>query len=429
MKLTNKSKRFLSFFTNNKYINYIKNDNKTNKIFLKLYYDILAAYNYLQSIKKEDIYDYSIIKIQNSLDVTKPNNFNYKSFPEVVRNHIDELSLSEISYTLPMFNRMIKIVFTVEDANIELKIKKYNKYIDSIIMWLYILNLYSSKQCANSLTVYFYFTTLEKKLPESNIFILDERHVNTAFTTTCPKDSEIVIFRHEEWFKVFIHETFHNFGLDFSDMNNNECNNYLLNIFKVKSFVNSYEAYTEFWAEIMNALFCSFFSLKNNRNEQEFLSNAEFFINFERCYSFFQLVKVLDFMGLTYKDLYSNKHESKMLRENLYKEKTNVLSYYVIKTVMMNNYPSFLEWCDKNNYSLFAFKKTTMNQRKFCEFIDKNYKTRTMLENIRTTELFFQYLKKYDENESENEDKNTVLNPKMKHLLLTNLRMTICELG
>ena len=135
-------------------------------------------------------------------------------------------------------------------------------------------------------------------------------------------------------------------------------------------------------------------------------------------------------MGLTYKDLYSNKHENKLLRENLYKEKTNVLSYYVIKTVMMNNYPAFLEWCDKNNYSLFAFKKTIANQRNFCEFIGKNYKIRTMLENIHNTELFLQYLKKNNRDAGNSDSaKDMVMNSKMRHLLLTNLRMTICELG
>jgi len=428
MKLTNKSKQFLSFFTNNKYIHHIKNTPATNNILLKIYYDILNAYKFLQSIKKNNTYEYEITKIENSLEITKPKNFNYNSFPQVIREHIDELSLSEISYTFSLFNRNIKIIFVVEDPNIELKIKTYNKYVESIIMWLYILNLYSSKQCANSLAIYFYFTSLEKKLPESNIHILDEKHVNTAFTTTCPKDSEIVIFRHEEWFKVFIHETFHNFGLDFSDMNNNDCHNYLLSIFKVKSFVNSYEAYTEFWAEIINALFCSFYSLKNKngeksaiKNEKEFLSNAEFFINFERCYSFFQLVKVLDFMGLSYQDLYLNKPESKLLRETLYKEKTNVLSYYVIKTVMMNNYPAFLLWCNKNNLALIAFKKTIANQKSFCEFIEKNYKSASMLENIDNSELFLEHLKK-------NKNK-AVMNEKTKHFLLTNLRMTICELG
>ena len=428
MKLTNKSKQFLSFFTNNKYIHHIKNTPTTNSILLKIYYDILNAYKFLQSIKKNNTYEYDITKIENSLEITKPKNFNYNSFPQVIREHIDELSFSEISYTFSLFNRNIKIIFVVEDPNIELKIKTYNKYVDSIIMWLYILNLYSSKQCANSLVIYFYFTSLEKKLPESNIHILDEKHVNTAFTTTCPKDSEIVIFRHEEWFKVFIHETFHNFGLDFSDMNNNDCHNYLLSIFKVNSFVNSYEAYTEFWAEIINALFCSFYSLKEkgrekegSNNEKVFLSNAEFFINFERCYSFFQLVKVLDFMGLSYEDLYLNRTESRLLRETLYKEKTNVLSYYVIKTVMINNYPSFLSWCNKNNLSLIAFKKTIANQKNFCEFIEKNYKSASMLENIDNSELFLEQLKK-------NKNK-AAINEKTKHFLLTNLRMTICELG
>lgn len=421
MKLTYQSKKFLSFFTKNKYIKHIKHNNTTSHILKKLYYDILNAYNYVNYIK-DDIYNYDIKKIHSSLDITKPKNFNYNSFPQVIREHIDELSLSEITYTFSLFNRECKVVFIVEDPNVELKIKKYNNYITSIVMWLYILNLYSSKQCANSIVIYFYFTSLEKQLPESNIQILDEKHVNTAFTTTCPKNSEIVIFRHEEWFKVFIHETFHNFGLDFSDMNNNECHNYLLTIFKVNSYVNLYEAYTEFWAEIINCLFCSFHMLKNKNNEKEFLSNAEFFINFERSYNLFQLVKILDFMGLKYEDLYLNNIQSETLRKTLYKEKTNVLSYYVIKTILLNDYSEFLIWCEKNNLSLIAFKKTINNQKNFCKFIEHNYKTNMMIENIYQSELFLQYLKK---------NKNIKMKSKNRllHKLLNNLRMTICELG
>ena len=51
-------------------------------------------------------------------------------------------------------------------------------------------------------------------------------------------------------------------------MNNTECTNYILNIFPVQSEVNLYESYTEFWAEIINALFCSFFAL-NDKNDVE----------------------------------------------------------------------------------------------------------------------------------------------------------------
>ena len=283
-------------------------------------------------------------------------------------------------------------------------------------MWLYILNQYSSKQCANSLVVYFYFTSLEKKLPSSNIFILDEINVNTAFTTTCPKDSEIVVFRKEEWFKVFIHETFHNFGLDFSDMNNSDAHKCILDIFKVDSYVNLYESYTEFWAEIMNALFCSFFSLKDKTNLSEFLSNSEFFINFERTYSFFQLVKTLNFMGLTYNDLYSNSNHSKILRENLYKEKTHVLSYYIIKTVLINNYQNYLYWCKINNLSLIQFKKTTGNQKEYCNFIQKHYKNSSMLNGVTETQRFLKEI------ERKNKRSNY-------HYILSNLRMSICELG
>jgi hypothetical protein len=385
----------MSFFTKNKYINHIEQTSRTNNIISELYNDILNAYNYLSNLKQtrgSNFYNITTKKIHSSVQITRPKNFNSNSFPEEVRKHIDELSVTELCYNFSLFNRNIKLFFIIEEDNIEVNLDVYNKHVDAIIMWLYILNEYSSKQCASNLVVYFYFTSLEKKLPSSNIEILNENNVNTAFTTTCPKDSEIVVYRKEEWFKVFIHESFHNFALDFSDMNNSGCKNRILSIFPVQSEVNLYESYTEFWAEIINALFCSFFSLKNKNNIEEFLSNSEFFINFERTYSFFQLVKTLRFMGLTYKDLYSKNINSKIMRETLYKENTNVLSYYVIKTILLNNYQGFLFWCKKNNLSLLQFKKTLANQDEFCKFIEKNYKTSSMLESIDISQKFLNNL-------------------------------------
>jgi hypothetical protein len=405
------------FFTKNKHINNIKQSKHTDIILNELYNDILNSYKYLNNLKqKGQYYTVTTKKVLTATQISKPQNFNSNSFPELVRKHIDELTMSEITYHFSLYGRNIKVHFIVEDDNVELEIETYNKHVDSIIMWLYILNQYASKQCANSLVIYLYFTSLEKKIPNSNIFILDEINVNTAFTTTCPKDSEIVVFRKEEWFKVFIHETFHNFALDFSDMNNNNANKCILDIFKVISNVNLYEAYTEFWAEIMNALFCSFFSLKDKNDIENFLSNAEFFINFERTFSFFQLVKTLDFMGLTYKDLYSETERSRILRENLYKEKTNVLSYYIIKTVLINNYQGTLSWCKTNNLSLLQFKKTIKNQSDFCNFIDNHYKSNSMLNGVTDTKKFLIELRK----------KSKKIN---LSYILSNLRMSICELG
>jgi len=419
MRISKKSKMLMSFFTKNKYINHIEQTSRTDNIISDLYNDILNAYNFLSNLKQtrgSNFYNITTKKIHSSVQIIRPKNFNSNSFPEEVRKHIDELSLTELCYNFSLFNRNIKLFFIIEEDNVELKLDVYNKHVDAIIMWLYILTEYASKECASNLVVYFYFTSLEKKLPTSNIEILNENNVNTAFTTTCPKESEIVIYRKEEWFKVFIHESFHNFALDFSDMNNSVCKNRILNIFPVQSQVNLYESYTEFWAEIMNALFCSFFSLKNKNNIDEFLSNSEFFINFERTYSFFQLVKTLRFMGLTYKDLYSKNLNSKIMRETLYKENTNVLSYYVIKTILINNYQAFLFWCKNNNLSLLQFKKTLANQDEFCKFIEKNYKTSSMLESIDISQKFLNNL--YSKN------KNLY-----NKYVLTNLRMSICELG
>ena len=40
----------------------------------------------------------------------------------------------------------------------------------------------------------------------------------------CIKSGLIVLFRREEWFKVFIHECLHSFGMEFSGMNLNRLN-------------------------------------------------------------------------------------------------------------------------------------------------------------------------------------------------------------
>ena len=419
MKLTKNSQILMSFFQN-PIIHHPRQTKNTNNILIELYDDIINANKYLQYLKQttnNNYYNIQIKKITNVSQVPKPNNFNANSFPEIVRKHIDQLSVYEISYTFSLFKRNITIIFIVEDEHVELKIENYNRYVDAMLLWLHILNDYASNSCSNKLIVYLYFTGLQKKLPKNNLDILDENNVNTAFTTTCPKDSEIVIFRHEEWFKVFIHETFHNFGLDFSDMNNIDCSKKILDYFPVKSQVNLYEAYSEFWAEIMNALFCSFFSLKNKSDKSEFLQNSVFFINFERNYSFFQLVKTLNFMGLQYKDLYSKSNESKILRDHLYKENTNVLSYYVIKTILINNYQYFLSWCKNNNFSLLQFKKTTNNLNNICEFIGKYYKSKSMLENVKSMEHFF--------NKIRNSKKKSIHHDK----LILNMRMSICELG
>jgi len=424
MSLSKNSKLLMSFLIDKKCISK-KQTTKTKHILKSLYEEVKLADEYISSlISKEGpakFFKLHISKISNVSQIPKPKMFNADSFPTEIRTHIDETAMCDLSYTFSLLDREIKVHLIVEESNPELHLEVYNECVRKMLIWLTLINDYASKICSKKLTIYVYLTSLKKMLPTSNISILTENNVNTAFTSTCPSTAEIVVFRKEEWLKVFMHETIHNFALDFSDMNVSGCRQKILAIFPVKSEVNLYEAYTEFWAEIMNAVFCGYFILPDKNNEEEFLTNTEFLINFEISYGFFQMVKTLDFMGLKYKDLYSKTSQSVMMRETLYKEQTNVLAYYVITQILMNNYQGFLSWCKSNNLSLLAFKKTAGNLDEFCKFIGKNYKTKSMLDSIENMEKLMARLKK--------DNTHKKIEKMDFDYIMKNMRMSAIELG
>ena len=424
MKLTKVSKSLMSFFIKNKCVNHSAMTKKTTQILRYLYREIKRADAFIQNKKKEEgpsFYKLKVTKLSTAHEIPKPRQFNADSFPSEVRQHIDKTITYDLQYSFSLYDREIIIHFLVEENHPELTLSLYNNYVDKILVWLFIANEFCSKICSKKLTIFMYMTSLQKHLPESNINILDRMNVNTAFTYTCLPTSEIVVFRYEEWLKVLIHESFHNLGLDFSGMNIDKCVERILTIFNVESDVLLYEAYTEFWAETINSIFCSFYLSSNKDNEEEFIKNFDFFINLERTYAFFQLVKTLNFMGLQYSDLYSNGQEAEMLRKTMYKEKSNVLCYYVIRGILMNNYQGFLSWCNQNNTSLLNFKKTNTNLDSFCKFIERNYKSTSMLDGVECMENILGKIK--------NKNTKTKKYSKNVDLLLKNMRMSIGELG
>jgi hypothetical protein len=421
MKLTNLSQYLISFFNNN-CLNTKDMSLKTKKTFINLYEEIKNAENYLYSlkIKNGSFYKIKIKDIHQSKDITKPQTFDSGGFPKSIVKYIDENIKKEIEYSIFLLDRNIKIYILLEDNLTNTNI--YNNYVDNILIWIIMLNNYASKKCAPQLKIFLYFTNLQKEIPTNNI-ILNETHANTAFTYPCPTNSEIVVYRKEEWFKVFLHETFHNLGLDFSDMNNDKCNKQIKNIFPINSDINLYEAYAEFWAKIMNVLFCSYLHLKNKNDVKEFLTNCEILIKYEKTYSCFQMIKVLDFMKLTYKNLYQKGIKNAEIRNRFYKEETNIFAYYVITFILLDKYEKFIEWCLDFNTSLLQFKKTTRNQMYLCKYIIENYKSKNLLDDIDCVEDFYNVLKKKMKNNGK--DLN---NYKKLNYILNNMRMTICEL-
>ena len=155
----------------------------------------------------------------------------------------------------------------------------FHKCARRIIVWLDIALQFSGKECASTLDCYLFFTDDLKKLPKKptehihlndgggrhghdlSSKVITPKHANTAFTYSCIPSAKIVLFRMEEWFKVFIHESFHCFGLDFSQMNVAESNKHMLQLFpKCQTGMDFriYETYCETWAETIHILFIAY---------------------------------------------------------------------------------------------------------------------------------------------------------------------------
>ena len=61
-------------------------------------------------------------------------------------------------------------------------------------------------------------------------------------------------------------------------------------------------------------------------------------------------------MGLNYNELISKNSENKILKSTLYREKTNVFVYYILKMILLYDYDHFLSWCQDNNSLLLKLK-------------------------------------------------------------------------
>tara|TARA_B000000557_G_scaffold214829_1_gene181369 strand:+ start:270 stop:1580 length:1311 start_codon:yes stop_codon:yes gene_type:complete len=401
---------------------------KTNTIIEKLYRDIVASEKYVDKLKKQaqtiqkPVYKQELFEISstngkiNKNDIPKSELFSSSFLPQTYREYILKNSVQYLVYTCEILKKKSKIYFVLFDKNENLA--KYDQYASHMFSWLFIATKYSKKICAKTLTVYIYLTPFKKMLPNDRYIVINKEHVNSAVTTSCTTNGEIMLYRSEEWFKVFIHETFHIFGLDFSDYNSDNLSLLIKKLFPIKKQMRFYETYTETYAEIINCLFYSYNLLEDKSDFTSFTLYAEYCLEFEKIFSVIQVIKILNFMGLEYFNLYDNSSQSVSAREYLYREKTDVFAYYILKCILIHSYPQFLIWCNENNTKtkngqLLKFRETPDNLRSFYELIEQSYDLKSLHE-------LFQISKDFLNETSEKKIKN-------KGLLFNTMRMSICD--
>ena len=258
----------------------------------------------------------------------------------------------------------------------ELKSNIIDNMVNKMNLWLSIAIEQANNECSNKLDIHLFLTDHKKITPDFNTPI-DRIHANTAFTTSCSPHNEVYIYRKEEWFKVFIHETFHCLGLDFSHMDIRNSNVIINKIFSTDiRDIRLYESYCETWAETFNLIFIAFFQTPSKVDYTSMFELFQKMYNEELTFSIYQMVSILKKQNIRYVD---------MIRSNgglTYNEKTNAFSYYIIKSIIMFHMNHFITWCNNNNKNILNFTDTQENISKYCDFIEKWHSNAEYLKTI-----------------------------------------------
>ena len=207
-----------------------------------------------------------------------------------------------------------------------------NKYEESslieILSILDLFDLITNKE--NNYYINIYMSKL-KKVINNNIDYLNGDNINSG--STLP-GYFITIWRKEEVNKVLIHELVHYLKIDMINYQ------YKFNIlYKDINFkdhkCNPNEAYTEFIA----ILIFTFWTFKKkgleNNKLNKYIKNR---LLIELGWSYFQIGKILNFFKCynSYEDLFKS--------NCIFNQKTNVLSYFILKTYLLKNLKNSIEY-------------------------------------------------------------------------------------
>jgi len=309
------------------------------------------------------------------------------SFDNSIRDKIENNSFFEQKFELQIQSNKYNVDFFHPKGKMS-KIQIQDFFSDccmKIYIWLSYIQPFIRTNCSKIMDIYIWFTNEKKQLIQ-NEKTFSSKHANSAFTTSCKAETTIYIYRKEEWFKVFIHETFHSLGLDFSHIMNDKYEQQIISLFPVKSIqgIRLYESYCEVWAELYHTLFIAFFQ-STNLIDFKTMSKSLFFNELQ--FSAFQVVKILKHYDSSLEYDSFIKHKTPVIVES-----TSVLSYYIIKFVLLFYCREFETWCSKYNGTLFL-QFQSKNIPLFYQFIHSKYNSSVILNYLREIGLEYDKLK------------------------------------
>lgn len=199
----------------------------------------------------------------------------------------------------------------------------------------------------HGISITFFLTPFLKKLNitkdkngDKDKEILGAQNVNSGFNYTCLTSGLIFIYRKEDFFKVFVHESVHGYGIDtalHNNFNQNQNYNKFLDLFTFATKNNNVginESVTEFWTSLLYLCIASY---QDSNNLYNFIYNFERLYKLELVHALYQICKILNYNGLTY-----NTFINKSKLNAKYRENSHIFSYFIVKTLMLLNHEHML---------------------------------------------------------------------------------------
>ncbi len=362
---------------NKKYITH----NNNNNVLSKMIYEFLNNIgNNITIVKTKSIH--TQLYIENNTYMSN----------EIRQHIVNQRDVQVIKYTLKFYNKKVIINYYLIDNNTtEYDLNNHIKFIAQFVQLIY----YITKYKHNNNIIDIYLTNNKKNITYNKI---TKKNINSGFCLPNDINRKIIIYRYEEYIKVFIHEFLHSCHIDYYMYENRDRINHEL-IYKKFNFDDNKteimlsETYTEFWC---NVIYISIFSYNYMKNSTQNISLNNYINIYDKLmekqiiFSVLQTVKILDIYNIQYLDTINNyKHN--------YNETTHVLSYYYFKTLLLFKYKDIIHMCNKN---IIGNEKTVKNITEYLIEIINNKKL------INLFNLYENFLKK---NKNKNKNKKSFL--------------------
>ena len=381
---------FVNLLLKNNFTNSNSNSNfnsNTNKIIVRLFTEIdksinivnnsfnVGDINFRESNEKDTYMIKSFLLENPYLNTVMRNFIRHQKYQIVEYNYLDK-HFTFIDYT---------DTGHTDTCHTDTDIDIYTKRFKQLMVITMFLEKYQNPNChIKQLSTRIFLTPFNKLLPaKTSDDIISGENINSGYTIPCLRNSQIFIWREEEYFKVYIHELMHAMGIDFATMNTDKLKHGMVELFPmINGDFNMAESYADIWALLLNNLF---FTATTYNSSNYHKKRIKLFLNLfqiDKLWTIYQSTKILkNYKINSYEDLIHNVN----MPRNIPREKTNAFTYFIGKAILMISLDDFINYCYKSNSRLITFSQSNINNNTFLYFIKSHIDN---IELLRLFELF-----------------------------------------